>query len=73
MSKEPPPFIYTATGKQVLANGFHFADAYSTEAAVLIAEALNFNAGAVEVVIPCDICKMIGDHALTCRNGRKPN
>jgi hypothetical protein len=66
---------YTSNGKQVLLNGWHYADAFDEEAANAIAYALNSvylaKVGPVHVRDPiCPACKGVGMHAHNCTEGR---
>lgn len=69
---------YTANGKQVLLNGFHYADAFDDQAANAIAYAMNSvflaKLGPTYVRDPiCPTCKHVGMHAANCVEGRGKN
>lgn len=70
---------YTSNGKQVLLNGFHYADAFDNDAAQAIAYAMNsvFLAKLGKINAPifvrdpvCPTCKEVGMHAANCVEGR---
>jgi hypothetical protein len=58
---------YTSTGKQVLRDGLHFADAVNVEEAAQIAHAMNEGLARVIVELgECRTCKGVGGHQPNC-------